>query len=147
MAKPLHIPAPSSSLARLLDGAAGVAATTPVSAPAHAAPPARRTDRASSRAPSSRLIKREVVLTQEADAAFQELVDALRSGTRVRLTASHAFRAIMRVLQTAAPAIREAAGTHGPLVLPSNAPGYEEQRVEFEARLADILRKSWPRES
>ncbi len=145
MAKPLHIPAPSSSLARLLDGAASVAATAPVSAPAPASRPARRSELNASRASSTRLIKREVVLTREADAAFQELVDALRAGTRARLTASHAFRAIMRVLQPAASAIREAAGTHGALVLPSNAPGYEEQRVEFETRLAEILRKSWPR--
>lgn len=147
MAKPLHIPVPSSSLARLLDGAASVAATAPVSVPTHAARPTRRIERSASRASSTRLIKREVVLTREADAAFQELVDALRAGTRARLTASHAFRAIMRVLQPAASAIRESASTHGPLVLPSNAPGYEEQRSAFEAELANILRKSWPRQA
>jgi hypothetical protein len=90
-------------------------------------------------------VKRELVLTPQADATFQALVDALRSGTACRLTASHVFRALMRALEPATTHINRAAGTRGPLSLPSNAPGYERERSEFEDTIAEILRASWTR--
>ncbi|MBX3353954.1 MAG: hypothetical protein KF684_13565 [Phycisphaeraceae bacterium] len=141
MAKPLHTTPPTSSVARLLDHSGTAADTGP--GPKASDDPNARSERPDVRPVRGRMVKRELVLTLQAEATFQALVDALRSGTACRLTASHAFRALMRALEPAMKHINRAARSRGPLSLPSNAPGYEKERSEFEAALADILRTGW----
>lgn len=65
------------------------------------------------------------------------LVEALRRVTGTRLTASHALRALMRVL---APRLAHL-GTkpRQPLRLPSNAAGYGSERLRFEETLAALV--------
>lgn len=130
MARRLDRIAPTSSVGRLLDSAAA--------AGAFAAPqprPVAPTERVQRR-PVSSLIKRELVLSRDADRQFQALIDACRQSTRTRLTASHVARALMRVVAGAMPSIVRSLEEQGPHRLPSNAPSFEPERVRFESHLA-----------
>ena len=154
MAKMLSTNPPTSSLARLLDSSAAGGAVGPIVPPPasggqlvppleHAAAPVA-SEPATSRAPvrsSSRdlpTIKRELVLSPLAEATFAELVDVLRRTTGTKLTASHAFRSLMRALR---PAVTTLAGRTDSvrLRLPSNALGYETERETFEDALCRLL--------
>lgn len=154
MAKMLSTNPPTSSLARLLDSSAAGGAVEPIAPPpasggqfgpplehrAAAAAPEPATSRAPARSPSRDLpsIKRELVLSPLAEATFAELVDVLRRTTGTKLTASHAFRSLMRALR---PAVTTLAGRSDcvRLRLPSNAPGYEKERETFEEALCRLL--------
>jgi len=157
MAKMLSTNPPTSSIARLLDSAAAGAAVGPIASPAaprvppvppleHAAAPVApepATSQAPARSSSRDLptIKRELVLSPLAEATFTELVDALRRATGTKLTASHAFRSLMRALAPAVTAIAERPdGVR--LRLPSNAPGYETEREDFEAALCRLMQSA-----
>ena len=137
MARPLDRIAPTSSIARLLDRSSVAGAFEPVptqppprpSVPKH--PPKRR--------PPSTLVKRELVLSRDADRQFQSLIDACRHSTRTRLTASHVARALMRAVEHAMPTIHQALEQLGPQKLPSNAPSFEEERTRFESQLARAI--------
>lgn len=140
MAKPLQSGVPTSSVARLLDPASASAATiaTPEPATSTIAKGQAATPRpARSKSQPSRLVKRELVLTPQADATFQRLVDTLRQATGCRLTASHAFRAIMRTLEPAAAVI--ASRPPQRLRLPSNANGFEVEREAFEESVRRVI--------
>jgi hypothetical protein len=83
-------------------------------------------------------MKRELVLTPLAEHTFAELVDGLRRTTGTKLTASHAFRSLMRALRPAVAVLTDRTdGTR--LRLPSNASGYEAEREAFEEHLARLL--------
>lgn len=130
MARRLAAERPTSSIARLLDPAA--AAEALVARPVRPPPDRSRQSRRA-------LTKREVVLTAEADAAFQALIDACREGTQTRLTASHVVRALLRVVSGALPELRAALAKVGSQRLPSNGAAFEAERVRFEQVLADAI--------
>jgi len=80
------------------------------------------------------------VLSPNADETFNRLIDALRRSTGTRLTASHAFRALMRAVH---PSIHTIAAQRAAcLRLPSNAPAYQHERDEFENALAGLISSS-----
>ena len=125
--------APTSSVARLLDRTAAAGALgTP-----HPQPD-RLADRGRRRSPTT-LIKREVVLSREADEQLQRLVDACRQSTRTRLTASHVTRALMQAVAGSMPAILCSLEELGPQRLPSNAPAFKQERARFESMLARAI--------
>lgn len=142
MAKSLETPRPSSSLARLLDAtsvsrAIGPAAGEgPRESVATKLPDARTTRPARPPAEAA-CVKREFVLSPDADAAFNALVDELRRSTGARLTASHAFRSLMRAIEPGVATMREL--PRRPLRLPSNAPAFEAERARFESELARLI--------
>lgn len=151
MAKALHSDRPSSSIARLLDPASATRAMEPRperatgthTPPEHPAPqPAGGRARPPFRHDATHL-KRELVLSPHADETFNRLIEALRRSTGTRLTASHAFRALMRAVH---PGIGTIPGARGErLRLPSNAPAYQHERDEFENALARLISSSLSR--
>ncbi|MCC6359279.1 MAG: hypothetical protein IT450_11095 [Phycisphaerales bacterium] len=134
---------PTSSVARLLDSGAAGRAVAPSGADAAfaaAAAPGMRSHEAEGRPPSrTRPIKREVLLTPDADTALDTLIQIFREASGARLTASYIARALLLAAHAAAPEIRRAAQQLGPQSLPSNAPGHEAARQRFEQRLARAL--------
>lgn len=137
MARRLDRIAPTSSIARLLDRSAVAGAFETVATKS----PARQTAQvlAPKKRSPSMLIKRELVLSREADRQFQSLIDACRQSTRTRLTASHVARALMRVVEQAMPTIHQALDQLGPQKLPSNAPSFGDERDRFESQLARAI--------
>lgn len=146
MARSLRDTPPTSSVARLFDSnAAGRATRSLGPTDAHGHDPNKH-DPASSPAgtvpavaPKSKPIKREFLLSREADAALERLIQMLRDATGARLTASHVARALLMAAEHAAPSIRHAAETLGSEMLPSNAPAYESARRRFEGRIAHAI--------
>lgn len=148
MARPLRDPPPSSSIARLLDAEAAARATSrqeglslsqvasaghvdhAQSHPAHADWPD---------AFQPRRVKREVLLCPETDETLDEVVRILRLNTRSRVTTSHVVRALLRATHRRLEVIRSQASQLGPRRLPSNAPGAEQTRRNFEEALAAIF--------
>jgi len=138
MPKPIAKDAAPSNIARLLnpDVAASVlspAAPAPTSAsratplqPHYAAPERRQ----------ARHIKREFILTAEADATFETLLAAFRNSTRSRTTGSQVFRAMLIAMQWALPAIQLEAHRAGALAMPSNARTNRVERQEYDEHLA-----------
>lgn len=156
MAKPLREPPPSSSVAKLFDmqAAARAVATPPPMQLAPEAPSERHTEQAPSasqnfeRRPQASErgttgeqphIKRELVLTATADQTFSRLVELYRGATASRLTASHVARAMMKGIAHCMDEIEREATKLGPMRLPSNARGREQDRERFEARIADAF--------
>lgn len=144
MPKPLESPRPTSSLARLLDaGSVSRAISPPASSdargnepdPGHPPQPPSTRVRA-----ETRLVKRELVLSAAADQTFGELIEALRRTTGTRLTASHAFRALMTAIRPAISEMTPQPGTS--LRLPSNAPAFEQERARFETALAAVIMRA-----
>jgi Arc/MetJ-type ribon-helix-helix transcriptional regulator len=84
-------------------------------------------------------VKRELTLTRSTDQTLDELVALYQRATGSRVHASHVMRALLRALSLALPEIERSATALGPLRRPSNAPGREAERDEFEARLAESL--------
>lgn len=156
MARTLQRPPPSSSLARLLDtGAANRAtarpddSTTVHEQDAHSAKVnfERQHVAALAHLPTGeirRRIKREVLLCPETEETLDELVRFLRLGTRARVTTSHLVRALLRAVAPHLTAIRLRAAQLGPQRLPSNAPGCEAARRQFEQMIAAILIRESP---
>lgn len=81
-------------------------------------------------------IKREFILTNEAENTFCELFALLRRTTRSRLTASQLFRAMLKATKRALPALQYEAHQLGPMRLPGNSRDAYPQREAFEERLA-----------
>ena len=132
MAKPLHEPPPSSSVARLLDRHTAARATVvPSSTLPHVTEPAS----GSTDAPAP--IKREFTLSPSTDEAFNRLVAVYRRATKTRLSNSHVIRAIFIGLTHCMDSLEhEALRCLVPQKLPSNARGSESDRARFEQRLA-----------
>lgn len=142
MAKSLEAPRPSSSLARLLDAtsvsrAIGPAAGEGPRESVATRRPDTRTARPERPPTDAACVKREFVLSPDADAAFNALVDELRRSTGARLTASHAFRSLMRAIGPGVATMRQL--PRRPLRLPSNAPAFEAERARFESELAQLI--------
>lgn len=134
MAKPLVHPPPSSSVARLLDMASAARAVAPVPPAPHSMDaPASAADRPSA------FLKREFVLSAEADGVFQGMLEAARRGTGTRLTASHLLRAVLRVFGEYAAGVAMQLDAIGPTRLPSNAKGSTADRIRFEDAIAEAL--------
>lgn len=75
---------------------------------------------------------------------LDELVRFLRLGTRARVTTSHLVRALLRAVAPDLDGIRLRAAQLGPRRLPSNAPGSETARRQFEELIAGVLVPSTP---
>lgn len=145
MAKPLHEPLPSSSIARLLDHDAASRATAPPLA-APLSPRAAASSASSSTTPvvrageASVCIKREFTLCSHTDEVFNRLADIYRRATRTRLSNSHVMRALLRGVADCLDGLElEANKRLVPQKLPSNARGREAERAQFEERLARVL--------
>lgn len=147
MAKPLHEPLPSSSIARLLDRTAAARATAPPSSVPlafHPAAPSTRPDDVPQ--PLARVdetpacTKREFTLCSHTDDVFSQLADIYRRTTRTRLSNSHVMRALLRGVAHCLDGLElEAHKQLVPQKLPSNARGRQEERARFEERLARVL--------
>lgn len=144
MAKPLHRPPPSSSIARLLDqdaAARAIAAppsepgVSPVVGSALSAPAIPRAEVCV----QPRTIKRELTLTVATDETLTQLVDLYRRSTGTRLSTSHVARAMLRAVAYCMGSVEREARRIGRRKLPANAPGCETQRERFEHRLAQAL--------
>jgi hypothetical protein len=152
MAKSLQHPPPSSTVARLLDAGAAARAIDPPRGPAQATPAdhgptsdsPRRAVQMNEREPP---IKRELTLSLGSDDTFTELIDLYRRATGARLSASHIIRAVLVGIAPCLPALQREANRIGRWRLPSNAPGYEEQRQQLEHRIGQAfiagVRAAW----
>ena len=147
MAKNLRTSPPSSSVARLLDPVAAARAIQQVSAH-DAGPPASPPMTAwpgqdiRLAPPRERLVKREIVLTPEADAVLDQLLGLYRQATRTRLSTSHVIRAMLLSAQYAMDALDNELEHVGALRLPSNARGRDAERRRFEMSLARAFAKA-----
>ncbi|GMU83758.1 MAG: hypothetical protein AMXMBFR47_36280 [Planctomycetota bacterium] len=143
MARTLRQPLPSSSVARLLDPGAVERALAPLRNNDFTRGDSRTDDEGDDTHVRARVrqrpIKREVLLTREADAALDALIQTFREASGARLTASPLIRALLMVAHHAAAAIRREALVLGPQTLPSNAPAYEQEREQLEQRLTAAL--------
>jgi len=154
MPKPLREPPPSSSVARFLDAnAAARAVATPTLESGRPAVSPTGTMHPSTQglngtapqtsvtrpASESRNIKREFILSTEADEICTELVALLRRSTGTRLSSSHVMRGMLKGIATCMETLEHEARRVGRLRLPSNARGNELQREEFEQRLAETF--------
>lgn len=139
MARSIREFPPTSSVARLLDPGAATRAIAPCAVDAPSSPAAPDLHSQGRPLIRSRPIKREVLLTQDADTALDTLIQLFRETSGARLTASHIARALLLAAHTAVPEIRRAAQQLGPQALPGNAPGHEAARRRFEQRIAAAL--------
>lgn len=148
MPRTLRQSPPSSSVARLLDASAAtraIARPNEFQAETESGVPSS-TSKADYAGPAfppadmnARRIKREILLCPETEETLDELVRFLRLGTRSRVTTSHMVRALLRAVAPDLDAIRQRAAQLGPRRLPSNAPGSEAARRQFEQMIAGIL--------
>ena len=141
MPKTLTEPPPTSSVARLLDKGAVARALSPGPSPPRA--PSAFSEAAGvslisgdGEAPRPSPVKREFVLSREADATLATLVSIYRQATGSRLSASHIVRALLRSAEHGLESVEREAQRLGFLKLPSNGKGHEAQRKVFEAKLA-----------
>jgi hypothetical protein len=133
MAKPLTKDQPSSSVANLLNSqvvAAALGPTKPVGV-------ATGGEAKATGEPVNRT--REFHLTASTDATLKRAVEVFNEATGSNLTNSHFFRAVLLAVAQAMPELEREAAKLGPLKRPSNAPGHEADRDEFERKLADAF--------
>lgn len=143
MARPLREPPPTSSVLRLFDTAAAERATMGLNNQSASAPAAAN-GRGVAGTPSEMtgrptLCKREVILTRETDATFEQLLQVLRVATGTRLTASQMVRALLKSVAHAMPTIQREAARIQHMKLPGNAAAQAAQRERFENRIAQVL--------
>lgn len=94
----------------------------------------------SERIPAEALhIKREFILSLEAEETLTRLVDLYRRSTGARLSGSHLLRAILKGAAACMGSLEQEVYRMGRLKLPSNARGREAQREVFEDRLAEAF--------
>jgi hypothetical protein len=84
-------------------------------------------------------IKREFILSLEAEETLTRLVDLYRRSTGARLSGSHLLRAILKGAAACMGPLEQEVHRMGRLKLPSNARGREAQRQAFEDRLAEAF--------
>lgn len=137
MARTLSKNPPTSSVARLFDQEAvsRALASSPGPPRAQESPNAHAT-MPSERVRTSAVIKREFVLTLEAEDTLTRLVQVYRRATGTRLSNSHVLRGVLRGIEHGLAAIEREANVLGALKLPSNAKGREAERERFEKALA-----------
>lgn len=133
MAKPLTKDQPSSSVANLLNSQVVAAAL----GTAKTVGTATANDVKTTGEPVNRT--REFHLTASADATLKRAVEIYNEATGSNLTNSHFFRAVLMAVAQAMPEIEKEAAKLGPLKRPSNAPGHEAERDEFERKLANAF--------
>ncbi len=138
MAKALRESIPSSSVARLLDKSAATRALEPMESMGQVDADRQERDHPepSCTPTPARQIKREFILSPEADDAFSRLLDIFRRSTQTRLSASYMLRALILAAGHALPTLEREARRLGRLRLPGNGPGTEALRESFERRLA-----------
>ncbi len=91
------------------------------------------------------MVKREFVLTPEADATLDRLVELYRRATRTRLSSSHVIRSMLLACRQAMDAFFSELSAMQPMKLPSNAQGRDAERNRFESALADAFRNAMRR--
>lgn len=140
MARTLEEAPPSSAVARLLNRESASRALEPtrpdsaalvdLGGPGHVSAKARDVGSYTPR------IKREFILTDDAEETFCEILALFRRTTRTRLTASQLFRAMLKAARRSMPALQYEAHQLGTLRLPGNGRHAQPQREAFEERLA-----------
>jgi hypothetical protein len=118
---------PTSAVARLLEPGVGSAALA--EAPREPVRPQGGTP----------AIKREFILTAQADATLRHVVDVLSRATGTQVTNSHFLRALLKAVAESMPAVETEAGRLGTLKRPSNARGREAEREQYEEAIAGAL--------
>jgi hypothetical protein len=153
MAKELKQPAPSSSIANILDdtetlAATGKTAARPVVAErptGQAVAPLRPSPVAEAPAtptrPTGELadIVRQYQLTPTTDGHFNQLHMMICAATRARLPQTSVYRALLHAVGNALPQLEREAQRIGRLRVPKNAKGYEAQRDELEEIVAAAI--------
>ncbi|MFA6043740.1 MAG: hypothetical protein WC718_02040 [Phycisphaerales bacterium] len=141
MAKVLTEERPVSSLARLLNPVAAGAAVRPVVPDMLSRERMAKPEPQPTTVPAATpvLVKRECVLTRPTDEALTRLTHLIRRTTGARVNASQSVRCLLNALTTVWPRLEEELCTLGPLRLPSNARGYEQDRESLEQTLARAL--------
>lgn len=143
MPKRLQQPPPTSAVARLLNREVANRAVAPIrdepiELPVVASPdvPAVPAEPLPENVPR---IKREFILSDEADGTFNDLLLLFRRATHTRLTASQLFRSILKALRQTLPVLQYEAKQLGRMRLPGNGREATRQRQEFERRLSEAL--------
>lgn len=143
MAKTLRDSTPTSSVARLLDPEAAnraIQSNAPATAwPSQANAPDVMHNASRNGNEGVPRIKREFILTQEAEDTFCEILSLFRRNTRCRLTASQLFRAMLKAAGWSLPSLNYEAHQLGPLRMPGNGRSAHAQREVFEQRLAAAI--------
>jgi hypothetical protein len=85
------------------------------------------------------IVKREFMLTPEADDTLFQAVRVLSRATGTNLSNSHFLRVMLKVVAEAMPQIEEEASRLGKLKRPGNAPGNQPEREEYEQRMAGAV--------
>ena len=131
MAKPLINEPPTSTVARLLEPGVGRAALSEASRE-----PEPEGVRRTGETPC---IKREFILTPQADNTLRDLVDAFSRATGTQVTNSHLFRSLLRAVALSMPHIESEAQALGRIKRPSNARGREAERERYEGAIAKAI--------
>jgi hypothetical protein len=101
------------------------------------AEPGRALDpEATSEAPT---IKREFMVTQWTDDIFLQAVNLISRATGTRLSYSHFFRILIKCIAHAMPELQQELARLGQLKRPSNAPGSQAAREEYERAVASAI--------
>ena len=85
------------------------------------------------------IVKREFMLTSAADDTLFEGVRVLSKATGTNLSNSHFLRVLLKVIAEAMPQIEQAASELGELKRPGNASENQQEREEYEYRLAGAV--------
>lgn len=136
MAQVLKTSVPTSAVARLLDPGVAERALRQKELPVE---PTTHSVQASLRSDSKRripIIKREFVLTPDAESTIVRLVAMYRQSTGARLTASHLLRAVLIAADERFDDLEREARRLESLSLPANGREYDRQRWAFENRIA-----------
>lgn len=137
MPRTLIRPPPTSSIARLLDAESVSRALKPVPQIEHEPVPAEAPNRAESSVSAS--VKREFVLTSDTAAILDAMVGRLRTGTKTRLSASHAIRSLLWTVRPCLALLDDVLAGSRPWKLPPNGGLYHAERVAYEQRIADAI--------
>lgn len=146
MAKPLSRPAPSSSVASMLDPAIGAHALSRPADPVASAPfvvvsAPTPLPRQSRQVPAGEAtgVMRQFSLTPTADRTLRRILAAYSQASGVELKQSELLRAVLMAFEQAMPALIQAATTLKPLKRPKNERGTEFLRDALERELAAAI--------
>jgi hypothetical protein len=89
--------------------------------------------------PETPNIMRQFILTQSADDTLHEAIRLLSRATGTSPTNSHFLRALLKIVANAIPEIEREAEEIGKLKLPKNARENQQERDEYEQKLAEAI--------
>jgi hypothetical protein len=93
-------------------------------------------------------IHRQVVLTPTSNLAFDDVIRLISQATGSRISMSHFFRAVLKVISHARPELEKALQELGKVKRPKNVRGEEARREDYERKIArailDAIKASKP---